>query len=203
MPRTQEANEALRQKSRDRLLRAAVRLFSRRGFGGTTVRAIAEEAGVALGLMYAHFESKEAVLVALMDASVLDVAQTLDAAEKEPSAHGFVSALLRAAVPLLDTHRDAWRLSYALRHQPEVLTSLSGPMKRFSAATLERLRHALASRGVPDAEVQAAVLFALVDGISQQYVMVPRGYPIDAVIAAAASHYARFEPPGSSPRSNP
>jgi AcrR family transcriptional regulator len=197
VPRTQEANEALRQKSRDRILKAAVRLFSRRGFGGTTVRAIADEAGVALGLMYAHFESKEAVLAALMDASVLDVARTLDVAEKEPTARGFVAALLNAAVPLLDTHRDAWRLSYALRHQPEVLTSLAAPMKRFSAATLDRLRRALEARGVAHPEVEAAVLFALVDGISQQYVMVPRGYPIDAVIAAAARHYAPFDPPSS------
>ena len=197
MPRTHEANEALRQKSRERILKAAVRLFSRRGFGGTTVRAIAEEAKVALGLMYAHFESKDAVLVALMDASVLDVAHTLEAAEREPTAAGFVATLLRAAVPLLDAHRDAWRLSYALRHQPEVLTSLAVPVKKFSTATLERLAHALASRGVPKAPIEAAVLFALVDGISQQYVMVPRGYPIDAVIAAAAAHYAAFTTTGS------
>ena len=33
MPRTPEANEALRQKSGERILKAAVRLFSRRGFG--------------------------------------------------------------------------------------------------------------------------------------------------------------------------
>jgi AcrR family transcriptional regulator len=197
VPRTQEANEALRQKSRERILKAAVRLFSRRGFGGATVRAIAEEAGVALGLMYAHFPSKEAVLAALMDASVLDVAHTLDSAEREPTAAGFVTALLSAAVPLLDAHRDAWRLSYALRHQPEVLTSLAVPVKKFSTATVERLGQALAARGVPNAPIEAAVLFALVDGISQQYVMVPRGYPIDAVIAAAAAHYAAFTTTGS------
>jgi AcrR family transcriptional regulator len=197
MPRTSEANDALRQKSRDRILKAAVRLFARRGFGGTTVRAMAEEAGVALGLLYAHFESKEAVLAALMDASLLDVAHTLDAAERQPTAAGFVAALLRSAVPLLDPHRDAWRLSYALRHQPEVLTSLAAPVKKFSAATLERLGQALAARGVPNAPIEAAVLFALVDGISQQYVMVPRGYPIDAVISAAAAHYAAFTTTGS------
>lgn len=196
MPRTAEANDELRRKSRARILRAAVRLFSRRGFGGTTVRAIADEAQVALGLMYAHFESKDAVLAALMDESVLDVAQTLDDADREPTAQGFVDALLRSAVPLLDAHRDAWRLGYALRHQPEVLTSLAAQMKRFSAATLERLTRALAARGVPDPSVEAVVLFALVDGISQQYVQGQRGYPVAAVIAAAAGHYAGFVPPG-------
>ena len=200
MPRTAEANDELRRKSRERILRAAVRLFSRRGFGGPTVRAIAEDAEVALGLMYAHFESKEAVLAALMDESVLDVAQTLDDADQEPTAQGFVSALLRSAVPLLDAHRDAWRLGYALRHQPEVLTSLATPMKRFSAATLERLTRALGARGVPNASVEAVVLFALVDGISQQYVQGQRGYPIAAVIAAAAGHYAGFTAPNQKKR---
>jgi AcrR family transcriptional regulator len=194
VPRTQETNDALRQKSRDRILRAAVRLFSRRGFDGTSVRAIADAAGVAQGLLYAHFDSKEGLLIALMDASVFDVEQTLNQADQEPTAQGFVSRLLRAAVLLLDEHRDLWRLSYALRHQPEVLVSLEAPTKKFAATTGQRLGKALEKRGVPNAAIEAMILFALVDGISQQYVQFQRGYPVDAVIDAAAAHYAIFRP---------
>ena len=71
-----------------------------------------------------------------------------------------------------------------------------------SADARER-RPALATRGVPNAPIEAVVLFALVDGISQQYVMGPRGYPIDAVIAAAAARYAAFTPREGNPGSNP
>jgi AcrR family transcriptional regulator len=43
------------------LLQAAVRVFARRGFHAARVGDIAEEAGVAHGLLYHYFSSKEAV----------------------------------------------------------------------------------------------------------------------------------------------
>jgi len=44
---------------RERLLETAVRLFSRDGFDGTSVRAVADEAGVAWSLVRFYFKSKE------------------------------------------------------------------------------------------------------------------------------------------------
>jgi TetR/AcrR family fatty acid metabolism transcriptional regulator len=44
------------------LLDAAVRVFARRGYHAARVGDIAEEAGVAHGLLYHYFDSKEAVL---------------------------------------------------------------------------------------------------------------------------------------------
>lgn len=47
---------------RRELLDAAVRVFARRGFHGSRVGDIAEEAGVAHGLLYHYFRSKDEVL---------------------------------------------------------------------------------------------------------------------------------------------
>ena len=44
------------------ILDAAVRVFARRGYHGSRVGDIAEEAGVAHGLLYHYFSSKEQVL---------------------------------------------------------------------------------------------------------------------------------------------
>jgi AcrR family transcriptional regulator len=44
------------------LLEAAVRVFARKGYHASRVGDIAEEAGVAYGLLYHYFESKEDVL---------------------------------------------------------------------------------------------------------------------------------------------
>ena len=44
------------------LLDAAVRVFARKGYHAARVGDIAEEAGVAHGLLYHYFESKEEVL---------------------------------------------------------------------------------------------------------------------------------------------
>lgn len=47
------------------VLDAAAQLFVERGFHGTTVPAIAEQAAVATGTIYRHFEGKEALVNAL------------------------------------------------------------------------------------------------------------------------------------------
>jgi AcrR family transcriptional regulator len=50
------------EDKRKQLLDAAVRVFARRGYHGSRVGDIAEEAGVAHGLLYHYFSSKEDVL---------------------------------------------------------------------------------------------------------------------------------------------
>ena len=46
---------------------AALRLFSRQGYRATTVRDIAEAAGVSTGNLYHHFADKEAIFRTLLD----------------------------------------------------------------------------------------------------------------------------------------
>ncbi len=50
--------------TRDRLMRAATTIGSREGLAAATTSAIAQEAGVAEGTLYRHFESKDDLLIA-------------------------------------------------------------------------------------------------------------------------------------------
>jgi len=53
-----------RETTRELILNAAIRLFRERGFDETTMREVASEVGVALGLAYYYFPSKEALVMA-------------------------------------------------------------------------------------------------------------------------------------------
>jgi len=53
--------------TREKILDTAVGLFRERGFDETTMRKVAAQAGVALGLTYHYFPSKEAVVMAYYD----------------------------------------------------------------------------------------------------------------------------------------
>jgi AcrR family transcriptional regulator len=55
--------------TRERVLRAAHRLFTERGYSGTTMQAIADEAGIAFQTVYSNFKNKRRVLVTLFNVS--------------------------------------------------------------------------------------------------------------------------------------
>jgi AcrR family transcriptional regulator len=55
------------ERSRRQVLDAALRLFSTCGFRATSVRDIAEAAGVSTGNLYHHFPDKEAIFRTLLD----------------------------------------------------------------------------------------------------------------------------------------
>ncbi len=55
--------------TRERLLEVALDQFVRHGFHGTSMRQIAAAAGLAVGGIYNHFSSKEAVFAAVLDAN--------------------------------------------------------------------------------------------------------------------------------------
>src|SRR5256885_13080119 len=55
------------ERSRSQILDAALRLFAHRGYGATSVRDIAEDAGLSKGNVYHHFPDKEAIFRALLD----------------------------------------------------------------------------------------------------------------------------------------
>jgi TetR/AcrR family transcriptional regulator, fatty acid metabolism regulator protein len=56
---------AAQEERRRQILDAAVRAFAKKGYHACRVSDIAEEAGVAYGLVYHYFESKDAVLEAV------------------------------------------------------------------------------------------------------------------------------------------
>src|SRR5262250_2194480 len=63
-------HEAMRRATRQSVVTAAGRLFSERGYAGSSIEAIAEAAGVAVPTVYAAFGNKRSILLAMLAASV-------------------------------------------------------------------------------------------------------------------------------------
>jgi len=66
VPRSPAKNKDIRDARRADILRAATRLFARRGLGRPRGDGCAEAAGPSLGLVYHYFPSKEAVYEAIL-----------------------------------------------------------------------------------------------------------------------------------------
>lgn len=58
------------KEGKARIIEAALRVISRSGIAGATMRGIAEEAGMSTGAIYHYYTSKEEILYAVMDESL-------------------------------------------------------------------------------------------------------------------------------------
>lgn len=129
-PRREEQARATRQ----RLLTAARQRFAERGWGATTLRSIADDAGVAEPTVYAVFGSKAGLAMALVDLvdEAADV-RTLLAVLENPTST--VAEQLRAAVDFeARIGRDAGDLVRLLRdgsaHDPELRAAYADGLER-------------------------------------------------------------------------
>ena len=83
-----------------KIIAVARHLFATRGYAGTSTEAILEETQVSRGALYHHFENKEALFAAVMEAVEVDI--TTASARAGANATDPVEALLRACNAFLD-----------------------------------------------------------------------------------------------------
>jgi AcrR family transcriptional regulator len=189
-PRTAAQNEQVKAATRQRILDAALGLFAEHGYAGTSVRMIADGAGMSLGLLYNYFDGKQALLQAIFEESMADVRESFERADAVPPAER-LEQLLRGSFAILRRNMQFWRLSYGVRMQPAVLTGLGPELHEWTATILRTLEGYLRDAGVSRPAVEAAVLFAVIDGVSQHYVLDPDRYPLEAVIELVVARYAK------------
>ena len=155
---------------RARLLAVAGRLFSSRGFSGVRLDQIADEAKVARGTLYSHFDSKEELLLAIVQPVLERAVECLQRIPETASPREAVDGLLRS-------YFDLWRISpdaLALAHRfeqplpPDVMALhevfvrlVVGVMQRAAGSGLLRLADPLLS-----ARVLATTAVPLLQGVS-------------------------------------
>ena len=92
---------------RDELLRIAGALFAERGFKNTTVRDIADAAGILSGSLYHHFDSKESMVDELLSTFQTALFKTYDEiVGSDLDARAKVDAVVRASFDAIHDHHD-------------------------------------------------------------------------------------------------
>jgi AcrR family transcriptional regulator len=73
------------QATRLRIIASATTLFSELGYEATSIEAVLRESGVSRGALYHHFDSKDALFEAVLEAIEADLAQAAIAASRDIS----------------------------------------------------------------------------------------------------------------------
>lgn len=94
-PARHKRRSAVKAFKRDAILAAARSVFARDGLDGATLRAIAAEAGVAVGTVYLHYPAKEALYADMLAGSLSDLLKSLrEAVAKVPHAQQLMAGAL-------------------------------------------------------------------------------------------------------------
>ncbi len=95
MPEVSPSKVSTRETGR-KILDAALELFRERGFAEATMREVAARAGVATGLAYYYFKSKDAIVLAFYQRAQEELATELEAAQTDRRLAARLRALVEA-----------------------------------------------------------------------------------------------------------
>lgn len=193
MARTQQERKA---ETRARLLAAAADLFAEQGIDAVSVDAVAEAAGRTSGAVYAHFGSKQGLLLALLDSwkdSVLTVLLAEVAVSDSPA--GQLAAVWSNVSDTSDQETARWR---ALEHElwlrsardPEVADVLrvrNAEALRYSARQVDGWTTAVGAEPTTSPEDLAVLLKALLTGLALQKRLEPDSVPDDLALQGIAA----------------
>jgi AcrR family transcriptional regulator len=119
-PRTAQQFEEIREEKRNLIMDTALKHFAREGYHATTINDIAKHAGISKGLMYNYFKSKETLLKAIIERSVMEVYKDFDInRDGYLSEEEFVYFIRRISV-ILREKRSFWRLFIQILMQSDV-----------------------------------------------------------------------------------
>lgn len=138
-----EVRAARTRWRRGQLIDAAARLMERDGFHSVSMQALADEAGVSVGLIYKYFGNKEdlllAVIVNVLDAFAERVPVAIAGAGDDPVDR--IVAGFGAYCSVINEHRHAAVLTY--RESNALGDSGRAEIKKLEVNTAEPLRDAL------------------------------------------------------------
>lgn len=181
VPVTRLTRAQSRQRTRELLITAAMRVFARDGYAGASVDAIAEQAGFSVGALYSNFATKQELFLAVFErhcaAELADLrALVADSGSREE----LLAAVSGRFAELDEQHRAWWQLSselwlFAQRH-PDAAQRLAAVQDE----TRQVIAEAFGRGGQPLDGQLAALLHALWSGFMHYRLVSPDAVSADA-----------------------
>lgn len=187
MKRCRRTRAEQKAATRASLLDAAAEVFARRGFQAASVDEVAETAGYTKGAVYAHFESKEDLFLALLDerfAARLDEVRGVLDEDRDPgeqareAGEGFM-AYVDADPRWAPLFFEFW--AHAVRN-PEVAAKLVPRYRALRdaiAQAIDRRARELGHEPPIPADDVAAMTFAMANGMALEHALEPEAVPAE------------------------
>jgi AcrR family transcriptional regulator len=180
MPRRPEQFEEIREKSREKILAAALKLFANKGYAATSIDSIAKKAGISKGLIYNYYKSKKSILLAIFDDAMKVGEQMVSAQKKVKAPHDRMRGMIDQMFDMMHTKPEYLKLLTVLTLQPGVMAET----KEFTREAYKKgqeWNHQLTGRNTKESFMDSLMLGALLDGVVLNFILHGDKYPIDAI----------------------
>jgi AcrR family transcriptional regulator len=164
-PRTQQQFEEIRESKRRLIMDTALELFAAEGFEKCSISMLAKHAGISKGLMYNYFNSKEELLVAVIENGLNEVMNLLDPNRDGVLQPNELEDFIRKVFSNMRNNRKFWTLYVSVILQPGVKEQLQNQpivnyMERFQPLLLGYFEN----KGTKDPYLEMLTLSALIEG---------------------------------------
>ena len=181
----EEAKKAPRTEddTRTRILQAALRLFARKGYDGTTTRDLASAANVAEGTLFRHFANKKAILIELATLGWVEILTDLLTELSEMSSYKAVDQVMRRRMLHMHQNSDLMRVCFIeAQFHPELRDRIQSEVIAKMTDVAEAFFQTAMDRGIyrpmnPKIVAQVFLGMFAIAGFSDQTIMDPQASP--------------------------
>lgn len=115
------AKKLAEEDPKTRILQAALRLFAKKGYDGTTTKDLAEKAKVAEGTIFRHFSNKKAILVEVATNGWIEILTDLLTELSEMGDYQAISQVMRRRMVNMHDNVDLLRVCFIeAQYHPEL-----------------------------------------------------------------------------------
>lgn len=161
------------------ILATALELFGERGYDSTSTSQIAKQAGVSEGLIFRHFTNKAGLLTAIMEDGVAQIAATMSAYKTADDPREAIAHHISQSLELIRTHEKFWRFATKVRFQSAVQETASATIDGTNQFIINNLSENFKKTGAARPELEALLLFAVIDAVCIHWLQNPAAYPLD------------------------
>lgn len=177
-PRSVEQFEEMREKSRDKILSAALRLFANHGFHNTSMSKVASEAGISKGLIYNYFPSKDELLKGVFEFGLKE-AEQLFRDHQEPDPKVRFKGMLEDMFTWVLTNKEYYHLMTNLVLHPGEIVSIKPFLDAAGENKIRQFVPLFEEMGYEDPYAEAMWCGAILDGIFMGWFVLDEKYPLD------------------------
>ncbi len=174
-PRTQKQFKEIRETRRGQIMNAALELFAREGYANCSIAQLAAHAGISKGLMYNYFESKEALLVSLIEDGLSEFKDIFNPGHEEVLKPDELAGFIKNIFSNIRENQHFWILYINIILQPRVKEFMDGePFNHMMNKYGPVLMDYFTEMGFEDPALEMFTFSALIEGFG---VLMVYAYP--------------------------